>query len=251
MVDSTVLCAVVDECAAWSAELVVEGDGCCEGEQALEDALSEPWEGACAVALEGEDVLAGPEDALDALAYRCEVRSTTGLVSAAGSEDRRVQLAGLGGELASGVALVADQCHRAVTAAASQQLDRDLTLILLGRGERERSGRPIEREDRVQPEPPEITGVRRRPAVVRGVRQLGAPDGLAAAGALHGGAVDQQQIVVESGALAGEHGYQPLERSRQATTALVVAGLSRQPGGTGGTAACPRPRGTADRTVSP
>src|ERR1700685_3528116 len=36
MIDSTVLCAAVDECAAGSSELVVEGDGCCEAEQALQ-----------------------------------------------------------------------------------------------------------------------------------------------------------------------------------------------------------------------
>jgi hypothetical protein len=42
MIDSAVLGAVVDECAAGAAELVVEGDGCCEGEEALQDALSEP-----------------------------------------------------------------------------------------------------------------------------------------------------------------------------------------------------------------
>src|SRR5580700_6123169 len=64
MIDTTGSGAVVDECAAWPAELVVERDSCGEGQEALQDALSEAGECSGAVALEGEDVLAGPEDAL-------------------------------------------------------------------------------------------------------------------------------------------------------------------------------------------
>lgn len=45
MINSTVLGDVVDKCAAGSAELVVEGDRGGEGEEALEDALSEAGEG--------------------------------------------------------------------------------------------------------------------------------------------------------------------------------------------------------------
>jgi hypothetical protein len=78
MIDSAVLGAVVDECAAWPTELVVQRDGCCEAEQALKDALPEAGECSGAVALEGKGVLAGPEDALDALAYWREVRTATG-----------------------------------------------------------------------------------------------------------------------------------------------------------------------------
>jgi hypothetical protein len=64
--------------------LVVEGDGCGEAEEALEDALAEAGEGAGAVALEGEDVLAGPEDTLDALTDRREVWPSARLVLATG-----------------------------------------------------------------------------------------------------------------------------------------------------------------------
>ena len=46
--------------------MVIECDGGGEAEEALEDALSESWEGSGAVAFEGEDVLACPEDRLDA-----------------------------------------------------------------------------------------------------------------------------------------------------------------------------------------
>ena len=73
MIDSARLGAVVDEGAAGAAELVVECDCGGEAEHALQDAFSEAWEGAGAVAFEGEDVFAGPEDRLDALSDRREV----------------------------------------------------------------------------------------------------------------------------------------------------------------------------------
>ena len=61
---------VVGECAWRTAEVVVERDGGCEGEEACGDACFEPVETAGAVAFEGEDVFAGLEDRLDALADR-------------------------------------------------------------------------------------------------------------------------------------------------------------------------------------
>src|SRR5580698_3657099 len=109
MIDSVVSGGVVGECAAGAAELVVEGDGRGEGQEALQDALSQTSEGASAVVLKGEGALAAPEDALDALAYRREMRSSSGLVLAVGSEDRGVHVGDGGCERFAGVALVADQ----------------------------------------------------------------------------------------------------------------------------------------------
>src|SRR5271154_1872337 len=107
MSDSTRLGDVVDECAGWSAELVVESDGGCEGEEALEGASSEPLEGAGAVAFEGEEVFAGPEDRFDPLPDGGEVKVRAGLVFAARPDDGRVGFADGGGEVAARVALVA------------------------------------------------------------------------------------------------------------------------------------------------
>src|ERR1022692_4927490 len=121
MIDSTGSGAVVDECAAWAAELVVEGDCGGEGEEALEDALSDAGEGAGAVALEGEDVLAGPEDALDSLAYGREGWSTSGLVFASGAYDRGLEVADRFRELRSGVPLVADYRFSSAYFCASEQ----------------------------------------------------------------------------------------------------------------------------------
>src|ERR1700676_1128033 len=169
MIDSTESGAVVDECAAWPAELVVEGDAGGETEKALKDSLSEPCERSCSVALEGEDVLAGPEDRLDALADRCQVRASAGLVLAAGSYDRGLQLPDVLCELSPGIALVADQRHFTAAVGAGQQPQGNLALIALGRGQRERPRCAVGREDRMQAESPEEAGVAAAVAVVGGV----------------------------------------------------------------------------------
>ena len=65
MIDSTGSGDVVDECAAWASELVVERDAGGEAEEALEDAFFDAGECAAAVAFEGEEVFAGPEDRFD------------------------------------------------------------------------------------------------------------------------------------------------------------------------------------------
>ena len=132
MVDSTGSGAVVDECAGGSAELVVEGDRGGEGEEALRDALSDAGECSCAVALQCQQVLAGPEDRLDALADRCEVGTRAGLVFAGGSEDRGVEFCHTSRERSSGVALVADHGLSTDAWGASEQFQCDLALILLG-----------------------------------------------------------------------------------------------------------------------
>src|SRR5271166_4122621 len=137
MIDSTGLGAVVGECAAGAAELVVEGDGCGECEEALQDALSQAGEGSGAVTLEGEGALAAPEDALDALTDGREVWAFAGLVLAAGSEDPRVHVADGLGERPSGVALVADQGLPALAAGARQEPQGDLALITVASPKRD------------------------------------------------------------------------------------------------------------------
>src|SRR5580704_15069158 len=113
MVDSTGLGDIVDEGAAWAAELVVERDAGGEGEEALEDAFSESFEGAGAVAFEGEEVLAGPEDRFDSLPDWGEMGPASGFVFAAGADDGGVEVADGLGEGAAGVVFVADDCFAA------------------------------------------------------------------------------------------------------------------------------------------
>ena len=82
MVDSARLGAVVDEGTAWASELMVEGDCAGEAAEAGEDAFAQAGEGSCAVAFEGEEVFAGPEDRLDPLADRREMRLGSAFVFA-------------------------------------------------------------------------------------------------------------------------------------------------------------------------
>src|SRR5260370_16806118 len=105
MVDSARLGAVVDEGTAWASELVVEGDRGGEAAEAGEHAFSESGEGAGAVAFEGEEVFAGPEDRLDPLADRREVKTVGGFVFAGGSDDRGPAPRDLARELTPRVAL--------------------------------------------------------------------------------------------------------------------------------------------------
>src|ERR671922_263846 len=128
MVDSARLGAVVDECTAGAPELVVEGDRGGPAE-AREDAFAQSGERAGAVAFEREQVFAGPEDRLDALADRRQMRAGAGFVLAARSDDRGAALADGGGELAPGVALVAQQRLAAAAPAALQQHQADVAFV--------------------------------------------------------------------------------------------------------------------------
>src|SRR5579864_381287 len=200
MVDSTRSGDVVDQCAARAAEFVVEDDASRECQEALKDALFDSVKGAGAVAFECEQVFAGPEDRLDALPDWGEVGSLSGLVFAAWPHDRRVELADGRGELAAGVAFVSEQCFAAVALATGKQFESDFALVAFGRGERERPRGAVWGEDRVEPEAPEVAGVRGAIPVVGSISEGGALDGLPAPGALNRGRVDQQQIVLVPGA---------------------------------------------------
>src|SRR5450755_1123391 len=150
MVDSARLGAVVDKGTAGSSELVVEGDGGSQAAEAGQDAFAEALEGAGAVAFEGQDVFGGPEDRFDALADRGQVWAVTGLVGAAGTDDHRVALGDVGGELAAGVALVADQRHAPVTLDPVQEQQPDVSLVALGRAQLQGTRGAVRSEDGVQ-----------------------------------------------------------------------------------------------------
>src|SRR5271163_2453448 len=97
------------EGSAGAAEAVVECDGGGECGEAGEQPYAEVGEGAGAVTLEGEDVLAGLEDRLNALADRCEVGAAPWLVFASGAHDLRVELGEVGLEVLAAEVLIADQ----------------------------------------------------------------------------------------------------------------------------------------------
>src|SRR5579884_2140377 len=187
MSDSTRLRDIVDECAAGAVELVVEADAGGEAEEALEDAFFDAGERAGAVAFQGEQVFAGPEDRFDPLPDRGEARPLARLVFAAGTNDHGRELVDRLGEVAAGVAFVGEQRFAACSLAAGEQFEPDLAFVAFGGGERQRSGGAVGGEDRVQSETPEVAGVGGAPAVAGGVRQLRAFDRLATSSALDRG----------------------------------------------------------------
>jgi hypothetical protein len=81
MIDSTASGGEVVEGAGGAFEVVVERDAGGECEEFAGDAGAEAVEGAGVVALEAEAVFECPEDRLDALADRCEVRWTAALLA--------------------------------------------------------------------------------------------------------------------------------------------------------------------------
>src|SRR4051795_12835291 len=229
MSSSTRSGGVVDEGAAGAAELVVERDAGGEGEQSLADACSEAVQGAGAVAFEREQVFAGPEDAFDALADRGQVRPWTGLVFAVRSDDQRVAVAHLGGEVSAGVALVADHDQRPAALTALDEFQADVAFVAFGAGQRDRARGAVKGEQAVQPKAPEKAAVAAAVAVVGGVGERTAAHRLDAARTLHRGRVDDQQVVIEARAEFGELPDQRLDHLRQALAALPVTGPLRQP----------------------
>src|SRR6185437_1428058 len=239
MSSATVSGGVAGEGAGGAAEVVVECD--CGGErcEACGEADAEVLKGAGAVSLEREDVLAGPEDTLDALTYWREVRLAPRLVFAARTHDPRVEVGEFGLEVLATEVLIADQDQHlaGLTLASLDELQAYELLVDLWRGQRERPWGAIQSAKSVKAKAPEVAAVAGAIPVVGGVGErvtearMPAPlDGLAAAGALHRCGVDQQQIVIETGAVLRELADQRLDRPRQTQPALVVGGPLRQVG---------------------
>src|SRR3954452_14341664 len=108
MSDSAPLGGVGRRGRAGRAGSGVEADRGGGGEEALTEANAQSVQGAGAVAFEAEQVFECPEDRLDALADRRQLRAAAGFVGAAGADDGRGEGADGGGEVAADVALVGD-----------------------------------------------------------------------------------------------------------------------------------------------
>jgi hypothetical protein len=78
--------------------LVVEGDRGGEAAESGEDPFAESGEGAGAVAFEGEELFAGPEDRFDPLADGREMRPCSAFVLVARADERGVRFGDLGRE---------------------------------------------------------------------------------------------------------------------------------------------------------
>jgi hypothetical protein len=82
---------------------------------------------------------------------------------------------------------------------ALQQLQADLALVALGRARVNGPWCAVRGEEAMQAKAPEETRVRSAAPVVGGVGQLGSTGRLDRAGALDGGRVDEQEVVVVAG----------------------------------------------------
>src|SRR3954454_17808816 len=97
------------ERAGWLIEPVVERDAGCEGKQFAGAASAQTAQRAGAVVFEAEAVFERPENRLDALTDAGQMQAVVGLGGACGAQHNGAEAFGDGrGELASGVALVAD-----------------------------------------------------------------------------------------------------------------------------------------------
>src|SRR4051794_24968062 len=90
------------EVARGATEEVVERDGGGQRQELGGQAAAQGVQFAGAVVFEAEHVFGRPEDALDALAQRGEMRSLSALVFAARPNDRGVKPGGVGAEVAAG-----------------------------------------------------------------------------------------------------------------------------------------------------
>src|SRR5665647_1050663 len=145
--------AVVDKRAARTSQPVVEADAGREAEETRQNALAQPRHGTRPVALQGEQVLAGPEDRLDALADGRQVRALAGLVGALGAHHGGAEGGHGRRELTPGAALVAEQRLTAAAREAGQQFKADLALVARGRRQGESSRGAVGRAEGVQRRP--------------------------------------------------------------------------------------------------
>src|SRR6266496_1234768 len=162
---------VAGERAAGASEPVVEGD--CGGEcrEAAGESDAQLVQFAGAVTFEAEDVFGGPEDRLDPLADRSQVRAAAVLVLAPGAMDRGVQRLQVDLELAPAEVLVTDddQDLPGLAFAARDELQADGLLVDLRRGQCQRPWGAVQRKQRVQPKAPEEAAVAGAVPVIGGI----------------------------------------------------------------------------------
>src|SRR3954451_102070 len=120
------------------------------------------------------------------------MRPATGFVVALRADDQGLAVEHRGGKVTAGVALVADHDQRPGARAALDELQADVALVALWRGEGKRARGAVEREQPVQPKAPEEPAVAAAVAVIGGVGELTAAHRLDRARALDRRRVDDQ-----------------------------------------------------------
>jgi len=230
MIDSTPLSVVVDQSPAGTAQLVVEADACSQAEKALQYALVETGQGACSVAFQGEDVLAGVENGFDPLAKRSKMRTFSGLVPTLGPNHGSLQVLGGRGELPARVPLVGKEDLPSFALAHAEEFESHLPFVPFGRAKHIGPRSAIACKHAVQAHAPEVAGVTRTVAVVTDIGKGRPERRLPASSALNWGRVDEQEVVVETGALLAKEDQEPAKNGLETAPALEVAGLSGDEG---------------------
>jgi hypothetical protein len=177
------------------ASVVVVPDGGGQSEDALQDAGGDTLDGAAAVAFQVELAFEGVVDRLDPLAQRLEQPLAGPWWFALVGRPQQPHATGGKDGFGLGVAVaLVDQDHQPWPAGQQarfdlEQVDEHLALVGFGVGQGVGDRQPVQGGDQVQPQPPEVAGMRRAVAVARPAGQRRAADRLAGAAALDRGGV--------------------------------------------------------------
>ena len=174
-----------------------------------------------------EDVLAGPKDRLDPLADRSQVGIGSPLVSASRSQDLGTELSDRGGELRSGVALVADD-RLATAKRLRQELEGNLALPSGGTDDGHPARSSVGGAGEVESDSPKEAGMALAIAVAAMIGERGALDRLLRTTTFDRSRIQQDDVVVVAGGVGCEDPGEPLDRRAEPAAALVEAGLLGQ-----------------------
>jgi len=228
MIDAT-SGSVVDDRPAGTTKLMVEADAGRKGKQPGEDAHHQVSRGPGAMSLQRKQVLAGPEDRLDPLPDRSEMRAFLLFVGSGRADDGSPQLRDLPGEVPAGVPFVADDGLSAPKRPGKKH-ERHLPFRPVGRSQLDAPGGAVRSASEMQPASPEIAGVAAGVAVPADLCKSRAADGLHRTGAFDRGGVKKEKVVMCPRALRAEDTEEPLDGLGETRPALVIGVLSRKNG---------------------
>ena len=223
MIDAT-LGSVVNDRPAGTAKLVVEPDAGSQSKEPGHDPYDQVSGDAGAVPLQVEQVLAGPEDRLDALADRSQMWSSLLLVDPRRADDARAQLFDPPGEIPAGVPLVADDGLPTFDG-SRQEDERHLPLRSVGRSELDGARGAVRAAGEMQPTPPEIARVAAGIPIATDLGQRRASDGFERASAFDRGGIKEKDIITSSRTPRTEDPEEPLDGAGEPGPALVIGVL--------------------------
>jgi hypothetical protein len=228
MIDAT-SGSVVNDRPAGTTKLMIKEDAGRKCEQSRKDAHHEVPGSARPVTLQVEEILARPEDRLDALPDGGEMRTSGLFICPSWPGDSTAQLFDLASEVPARIALVADDGLPTMKG-SGQHMQGDFPFRPVGRGQLDRPRGAVRGTGQVQSAAPEPAGVAAAVAIPADISQGRAPHGLHRTGALHWGRVKEQEVVFSPGTLRTEDAEQPLDGLGKTGAALVISVLGGKAG---------------------